>query len=182
MMFAAAVLISCAVSGPAEPVVPTATREYHVRALAPRVREWIKLGAAHSHTLDELLSRLTKSDLIVYVEMVDRIPSGAAGQIFFVTTTETARYLRIELDSRGSLVEILATLGHELEHAAEIAAAPHVRDSRGMAAMYLRPGAPSTWYDSVAARHTGERVKDELVRTYARTRDRTRSGTKSQPQ
>ena len=51
-----------------------------------------------------------------------------------------------------------------------------------MAAMYLRPGAPSTWYDSVAARHTGERVKDELVRTYARTRDRTRAGTKSQPQ
>ena len=73
MLFAAAVLISCAVSGPADPVAPAATREYHVRALDPRVREWIKLGAAHSRTLDDLLSRLTKSDLIVYVEMVDRI-------------------------------------------------------------------------------------------------------------
>ena len=181
MLFAAAVVVSCAVSGPAEPLPPPATREYHVRALDPRVREWIELGAANSRTLDGLLSRLAKSDVIVYVQVLDRIPGGAAGQIFFVTSTETARYLRIELDGRRSLVEILATLGHELEHAAEIAAAPHVRDSRAMAAMYLRPGDPSTWYDSAAARLTGERVRDELGRTYARTRDRTRAGTKSQP-
>ena len=45
-----------------------------------------------------------------------------------------------------------------------------------MAAMYLRPGAPSTWYDSVAARHTGERVKRRARPDVRRTRDRTRAG------
>jgi hypothetical protein len=183
MLLAAAALFAWAVTGPPTPAgatpSPTAAREYHVRTIDPRVREWIGLGATHSPTFNELLNRLTKSDLIVYVRSVDRIPGGAAGQIFFVTSTATARYLRIDLDGRGSLVEIVSVLGHELQHAVEIAGAPRVRDSRAVATMYLRAGDPSAWYDSVAARITGERVRDELL-AFGPGRDRSGVRTTSQ--
>jgi hypothetical protein len=168
LLLLAAVLFSCALNGPGAPFPPAATCEYHVRAVDPRVRDWIGLGAAYSRTFSGLLDRLSKSDLIVYVQIVDRIPGGATGRLLFVTSTDTARYLRIELDGRGNLFEIVSLLGHELQHAVEIADAPHIRDSRGVATMYLRVGDTSTWYDSVAARATGERVRDELARAAPR--------------
>jgi len=170
MLFAAAVLVACAVNAPGAPVPATATPDYHVRAIDPRVREWIKLGAAHSRTFDDLLNRLAKSDVIVYVQMVDRIPSGASGQIAFAAATKIVRYLRIEIDGRGSVFDIVSILGHELEHAVEIAAAPRVRDSDALATMYLRPGDASTWYDSAAARDTGNRIRVELARSAGRER------------
>lgn len=169
MLLAAAVISACALDAlPSTEAAAalTATREYHVRALDPRVREWISLGSTHSRTFNELLNHLTKSDLIVYVEIVHSIPAGAAGQTSFVTSTDTARYLRIELAGGGSLFEMVSLLGHELQHAVEIADAPRVRDSRGMATMYLRAGDTSTRYDSAAARLTGERVRDELAWAY----------------
>lgn len=177
MLLAAAVIYACALNArssieAAIPVALTATREYHVRALDPRVREWISLGAMHSRTFSDLLNHLTKSDLIVYVQIVDSIPGGAAGQTAFVTSTDTARYLRIELAGGGSLFEMVSLLGHELQHAVEIADAPRVRTSRGLATMYLQAGGTSTRYDSAAARLTGERVRDELAWSYGSGRDR----------
>jgi len=167
MLLGAAVLAACGFTAADAPPSPTATREYHVRALDPRVREWMRLGAAGSPTFNELLNRLAASDVIVYVQVVDRIPGGADGQIFFVTSTDTARYLRIEIEDRGRPFAKVSLLGHELQHAVEIAGAPRVRDSQAMATMYLRVGDPSTWYDSPAARLIGERVRDELARARA---------------
>jgi hypothetical protein len=49
-----------------------------------------------------------------------------------------------------------------------------------MATIYLRVGDASTWYDSLAARDTGERVRDELARAPALGRDRNVARTRSQ--
>ncbi len=171
MLLAAAALFSCALNGTNAPD-STATREYHVRTIDPRVREWIALGAAGSRTFSKLLNRLAASDVIVYITIVDRVSSGAEGHIFFVTSTDTARYLRIEMEDRGHAFDKVSVLGHELQHAVEIADAPRVRDSGGLATMYLRVGDPSRWYDSIAARATGERIRDELARASALRGDR----------
>ena len=142
------------------------TVEFHVRATDPVLRGWIGNGAAESRTLRDLLSRLTASDVIVHLVLVDRLPNGAEGQLYFVTTTPTARYLRAEIVRRGSRSDTIALVAHELQHAAEIAGAPRVRDARSMATFYLampenvRDGSR---YDSAEARLTESIVRREIV-------------------
>ena len=87
--------------------------------------------------------------------VVERIRGGAQGRLLFGASTATARFLRIELSAGGSTTEMIALLAHELRHAVEIANAPYVRTSQAMASLYLRPGEPSTRYDSLEARQTG---------------------------
>jgi hypothetical protein len=167
---AAVILLSTLKAMPLPPAdAPTPVidaRQHHVRATDARVREWLRVGAAGSRTFNILLDRLAASDLIVYVRVVDRIPGGAQGQLAFMTATSTVRYVRIDLVPDGSTAVMVALLGHELQHAVEIADAPRVRDSQSMAVLYLLIEGihtKGTRYDTVAARVTGDRVKDELA-------------------
>jgi hypothetical protein len=144
---------------------PTDPNGFHVRGTDSSTREWLRIGAAQSPTFRTLLARLGASDVIVHVGTVDRIVGGAAGQLYFVTATPSVRYLRIELAAGGNQREMVALVAHELEHAAEIAAAPRVRDARSMALLYLgmAEGRDHPRYDSLAARVTEERVRTELA-------------------
>jgi hypothetical protein len=183
---AAAAILACALA--LDPGPLSMARDpiaFHVRATDARAREWIRAGASQSPTFRALLSRLSASDLIVYVEVVDRIAGGAPGQLYFVIATATARYVRIELVADGNVGEMVALAGHELHHAVEIAGAPRVRDGQSMAMLYLgmfENALGRGQYDSRAARVTEERVRTEFdgsrtapapdsgVRTLARLR------------
>jgi hypothetical protein len=170
MMVAAAILactlaLTPGLDSPASsaPVDPIGSR---VRALDPRTREWIRIGTAESPTFRALLARLTASDLILYIEIVDRILGGAAGRLYFVTATSSVRYVRIELVAAGNVRDMVALVGHELQHAVEIANAPQVRDAQALALLYLGMGDNAldrSHYDSVAARVAGDRVRSELA-------------------
>jgi hypothetical protein len=136
---------------------------YHVRSTDPRMREWIRIGAAESQTFRSLLKVLGESDLIVHVQSVDRLMT--AGRTYFVTSTATARYIRIEVALRGNVNEIIALIGHELQHAVEIAREPRIRDRQGLSLFYKGMPANSmstTEYDSVAARVIEDRVRREM--------------------
>jgi hypothetical protein len=142
------------------------TIDYHVRATDPLLRAWITNGGAESSTLKSLVDELVASDVIVHVVMVDRISGGANGQLYFVTTTPTARYLRIEVTRVGGRADMIALLAHELQHAVEVAHSPGVRDAQSLASFYLRVGdnmRDSRHYDSVAARVTEEIVRREVL-------------------
>jgi hypothetical protein len=163
-------LLLLALSGPVPAPAPAAatprTREYHVRTLDMRVREWITSGVSRSRTFETLLARLATSDLIVYITVSDRIPGGVAGQMSFVARTGPVRYVRIELVPDGSPNEMIALLGHELQHAVEVADNPRVVDSQTLAAFYVHTSGTPTEagrYDSVAARLAGQRVRTELA-------------------
>jgi hypothetical protein len=80
-----------------------------------------------------------------------------------VASTATARYVRIQLNGPGRAIETIALLGHELQHAVEIADAPHVRDSHALARLYLRPDRPRGPNDSAAARDVGARIRNEIA-------------------
>jgi hypothetical protein len=165
-------LLLVALGGPVPTPAPAAaiprTREFHIRTLDNRVRDWIAGGAGRSRTFAALLDQLAASDLIVYVTLSERIPGGVAGQLSFVARTPPARYVRIELVPDGTPNEMIALLGHELQHAVEVADNPRVVDSRTLAAFYVHTsGTPAQQgrYDSVAARVTGQRVRAELAGT-----------------
>jgi hypothetical protein len=170
MMVAAAILActlaltpgleSSAAAAPADTMGP------RVRALDPRAREWIRIGTAQSPTFRALLARLAASDLILYVEIVDGIIGGSAGRLYFVTATPTVRYLRIEVVAQGNVREMVALVGHELQHAVEIANARRVRDRQALALLYLgmdENALSRARFDSVAARVTEERVRNEVA-------------------
>jgi hypothetical protein len=136
---------------------------YHVRSTDPRVQEWIRIGAAESQTFRSLLKLLAESDLIVHVQSVERLMT--AGQTYFVTSTATTRYVRIEVAVRGNVSEMIALIGHELQHAVEIAQEPRIRDRQGLSLYYKGMQGNSmsrTEYDSVAARVIEDRVRREM--------------------
>ncbi|HTH03738.1 MAG TPA: hypothetical protein VL882_25855 [Vicinamibacterales bacterium] len=143
--------------------VMSAAVAYHVRSTDPRVQEWLRIGAAESRTFRSLLNLLGESDLIVHVQLVDRLAT--AGQTYFVNATATIRYVRIEVEFRSSLTEMVALIGHELQHAVEIAQQPRIRDRQTLALFYKgMPGnsMSTTVYDSVAARVMEDRVRREM--------------------
>jgi hypothetical protein len=151
---------------PSSPGVADDGIAFHVRATDPRAQEWIRSGAASSRTFRSLLTRLGESDLIVYVEIVDRIAGGVVGQMYFVAATGGVRYVRIEVVADGDTGKMVALVGHELQHAVEVANQPRVRDSKSLGMLYrgmLENAFGGTHYDSAAARVAEERVKSEVA-------------------
>src|SRR5262245_50826465 len=138
---------------------------YHVRSTDERAQAWIQAGAVGSQTFRDLLNRLSNSDLIVYVQIVDRL-NGAFGHSYFVNATETGRYIRTVVVPSWNFNERVARVGHEPQHAVEIAGAPRIRDRQTLAQFYLGMGEnalSSGQYDSAEARVTEARVKRELI-------------------
>ena len=136
---------------------------YHVRSTDPRVLEWLRIGAAESPTFRSLLNLIGESDLIVHVQAVDRLAT--AGQTYFVTAAASVRYVRIEVMLRGNVNEMIALIGHELQHAVEIAQEPRIRDRQALSLFYKGMSGNSmstTEYDSVAARVIEDRVRREM--------------------
>jgi hypothetical protein len=136
---------------------------YHVRTTDPRVQGWLRFGAAESQTFRNLVNLLAESDLIVHVQVVDRLTT--AGQTYFVTSTASVRYVRIDVVNGGSANEMVALIGHELQHAVEIAHEPRIRDRQTLSVFYRQMAGNSTTsteYDSAAARVMEDRVRREL--------------------
>jgi len=146
---------------------------HHVRTTDPRVQSWLDLGAAESPTFRDLLARLGESDLIVHVQVVDHLK--VEGQTYFVAAAGGVRYVRIELLAMRDPREMVALIGHELQHAVEIAGAPRVRDRQSLAQFYRMMSANPTstdGYDSADARVMEDRVRREIAASVHATPDR----------
>lgn len=136
-----------------------------VRAATAPVQALLTTGARRSPTFARLLRDLSATDIIVYVEATTHLPLGLNGRLTFLTSAGGIRYLRVQIPEGVGLFEGIATIGHELQHALEIAAAPQVRDSAGVAALYRQIGMQGPGqdrYDTAAARIVGRRVRAEL--------------------
>jgi hypothetical protein len=137
-----------------------------VRTVDTRVARLIEEGVRRSVTFADLIAAVNASDVIVYIQRVDRLAPSVAGQLMIVPVPTAQRYLRIQLLDHLSPDETIALIGHELRHVLEVAAAPDVRDQKGLTELYRRigqPGGMSHSFDTRAAQNTGRRVKRELV-------------------
>lgn len=137
---------------------------YHVRTTDPRVQTWLDFGVSESLTFRDLLARLGKSDLIVHVQLVDHLR--VAGQTSFVASAGGVRYVRIEMVATPDAREMIALIGHELQHAVEIADNPRVQDRESFAQFYrMLSGNPGSIdvYDSADARVIEDRVRREMA-------------------
>jgi hypothetical protein len=137
-----------------------------VRSVDPWINGLLLEGLKRSVTFADLVAAVNASDVIVYIQRVNQLPPTIAGQLVIVPVPNPQRYLRIQIINHLSPDETIALIGHELRHALEVAAAPEVRDQRGLMALYQRIGEPGGRihsFDTRAAQNTGRRVKSELA-------------------
>jgi len=124
-------------------------------------------GLQRSDTVRTLVKRLEKKDVIVYLQMQPGLDSRLAGRLNWMAATSEFRYVRVSLHPQLSGDAAVAALGHELQHAVEIAEQPSIVDAASLAAHYRRhgismPGHTNGW-DTLAARLVGDEVRRELL-------------------
>lgn len=114
-----------------------------------------------------LVDALEHSDVIVHVERVTRDGGGLAGATRFVTRAGGQRYVRITLYGTRSGQQTIALLGHELQHAVEVATAGWVVDQATCLELFHTIGRRSCdlrrlCYDTDAAILAGTQVMREI--------------------
>jgi hypothetical protein len=163
-----AVIVVCA-AGPAE------TRADDFDRNAPHIRmeaglESILIDAMQSSTFQALVTRLDHSNLVVYVRCRTFEDRRLDGRLSLMGATPDSRFTVVELACPRARLSLGATLGHEIRHAVEIAAAPSVVDPASFQKLYERIGfrlwgdTGAVRFDTNAAIDTGGRIRRELQR------------------
>jgi hypothetical protein len=137
-----------------------------VRAADARLQALIAEGLNRSRTFAALVTAVNRTDVIVYVESVLSLPKNTMGRLSMMQRTGDFRYLRVQIKSDLSRREAISLIGHELQHALEIADDAGVRDTTSLIRLYERIGHPSSGehaYDTDAAQDTGRVVRRELA-------------------
>ena len=132
------------------------------------VRSLVDDGVARSPFFRALVDQLERSDVVVYVRC-GRLPSRLDGQLTFVSAAGGLRYVLVQIAWDRPAQRKIAILGHELQHALEIAALPAIVDQPSMVREYARIGFERekgielvTRFDTTAAIEAGERVWKEM--------------------
>jgi len=146
----------------------------HVRPESTDLRELLDELTDRSATARGLVRALDDSDVLVYVRHRLFTESLLDGRTGLLRCDRPSRYVIIELAPARQHLDTLVTLGHELQHAVEIAGAPHIVDAPSLAAHYARigirmTGAPAQSFETDAARHISARIRRELLATTVRT-------------
>jgi hypothetical protein len=139
-----------------------------IRTTEKRLGTLLSQGIARSSTLRTLVETLERGNVIVYLELQPALRRRLSGVMTFVTTTTRFRYVRISINPELPTETLIASIGHELQHALEVAQAETVVDDNTLSALYQRIGRAvggrhvDRW-DTDAAQEVGEQVRRELV-------------------
>jgi hypothetical protein len=157
-----------AIAGPAHAQDDAAVEPMRLRGATLDAVHLLRELVARSPTGRDLVDRLERSDLVVYVRYEWFQTLTLRGRIGAIASSGHGRLFGIEINSNQTRTEQLAALGHELQHAVEIADAASVQDARSLAAFYRTIGEPSGYpgaetFETAAAKTIGSRVRQELV-------------------
>jgi hypothetical protein len=138
--------------------------EARIRCLDRESIQLLQEVREQSPTVRRMLERLEASDLITYIRIGPSFGRLRATTRILGHVSE-ARFVLITITSMAPRVDQVLLLGHELQHAVELAEAPWVRDDRGMIEMYERIGwrESSHAFETSAAVEAGRTVKDEVL-------------------
>ncbi len=135
----------------------------HVRSADAQVVKLLRDGCRRSPTFQHLVSQVEHSDVIVYVQISSQVPDALQAYLRWAGAGPVHRYVLVMVKVPTSDENLIALLGHELQHVTEVASAPDVRDEVALDALYRRIGNDSgAGYDSLAARSVGAVVRREL--------------------
>lgn len=154
--------------------LPDHTPRYcQVRSVDHRINGAVAQGLRASATFRELVHRINVSDVVVYISGDDKqLPSGVDGRLTFLSAAGGFRYVVVRVNSRLTQPRLVALIGHELQHAREIAETGTIVDGPSLAREYAGGLGFHTRYtandghtfDSRAAIRAGEAVLREVLR------------------
>jgi hypothetical protein len=143
-------------------------RSPHVRPLSG-MQHLVDEAARRSPAIREWLDRLESLDVTVYIRANAFMPLDLEGRVGLLSAGGIHRYLVIDLACRRVEFSQMATLGHELFHAIEIAEEPSVVNSSTLADLYSRIGVQTDdspgrrTFETQAAVAAGKRARRELL-------------------
>ncbi len=136
----------------------------HVRPIQKRLALLVDKAAQRSPTFASLLRNLDQSDVVVYVQGTTSLAGRITGRTLFLRATPLVRYVRSEVREDAIDEDLIVSIAHELQHAAEIARSA-VHDDDSVAALFQRIGRHhADGYETEAAQEVGLRVRQELQR------------------
>jgi hypothetical protein len=139
--------------------------ERRVRAFSPHLRQGIAEGLRRSSTFAALVQALQESDVIVQIVDALHLPASVHAQLTLTNAHGMFRFVRIEVGYSRRGDELIALLGHELQHALELAMAPDVRSAQAMSAHFARIGyrtRSERHFDTHEAHVAERRIRREL--------------------
>ena len=138
-----------------------------IRADSTYLQTIVADAADRSPTLRAIVKRIDASDVIVHVTCEHLNSAMLEGRTMWVAASPGVRYLRVQVECMLTRTELVAILGHELQHVAEIAAALDVVDRRSFARLFNTIGFSTCHfgeqYETDRAIHAGEQVRQEFV-------------------
>ena len=145
-----------------------------VRSTSAKLSALIGDGAARSQTFANLITAIEATDGIVYVEE-GKCPRGVAACLEWrVTLADAYRILFVRIASNRAAIEVIASIGHELQHALEVLQNRSLRCNSDIVLFYHTPGTirgvPRA-VETPAATTAGDTVFRELRRSSGRKRD-----------
>jgi len=140
-----------------------------VRTSTARIASLLSEASARSATFRELVSGIERTDGIVYVEPGQCRHGVRACLSLSITSAGGFRMLRVLVNLATDVLELMATIGHELRHALEILTEPAVRTTEQAYMFYAREAATARdVFETAAAIQAGHAVRDEISRRRSR--------------
>ncbi len=155
---------------------PASTELLRVRARHPALQELIARAEVQSPTFHRMVHTINASDGIVYIDP-GTCRRGVRACLVSVTSAGGHRFLFVRVDMGKADHALMASIGHELQHAVEVLGTAGVRDYSSMYFFYSihsdRSGGRSfsafSAFETAAAIEAGDAVADE-IRRFQRTR------------
>jgi hypothetical protein len=151
----------------------TGSRIPKVRSNTPEIAALILRASHASATFRRLTATIDATDGLVYVDDGKCGHGVAACLLLAVQVSGPFRVLRIKVDARRLDCALMASVGHELQHAIEVLSDPHVTDGVGAYSLLERiaPAGPISdrgRFETAAAQRAGFDVRREACNTTGR--------------
>src|SRR5215831_2485964 len=140
-----------------------------IRTTSSLVQAVLAGATEKSPTLRAIVERIAQSNVIVYVTCEQFKTVTISGRTMWADASGEARYLRVQVDCTLARANLVAILGHELQHVAEVADRPDVIDLRTFLKLFEAIGYPSCgriWreqFETDDATAAGQRVREEFL-------------------
>jgi len=139
-----------------------------VRSHSPEVAALIGRASESSAMFRRLTTTIDGTDGLIYVDYGTCGHGVRACLVLAVQVAGPFRVLHIKIDARRTDCHLMASIGHELQHAIEVLSNPHITDGVSAYSFYERiaPGSTSDrlWFETKAAQRTGDEVRREVCR------------------
>ncbi len=160
------VLLSIAAAGVSTAATPSSRPWTHIRSLTSGAAALITEATRRSEAVRGLLDSLEQTDVVVYLsDSMSGSDEEPQAYLTFLSQGGGIRYLVVRIaPSCCPLSAGIPQLGHELQHALEVAGAPEVCNAASMAQLYRRIGweGRTGRFESDRARAIGNLVRNQM--------------------